>query len=780
MESFYNRFEERKVLCQNDNNTFIKKMLIFGEKGMGKSTLVKEIYNDKYCFWCDGLSNNYFRSFVLNIVQNGFHNYLMEQNKLNYKDIYLEEFQDRLLQNNSLVDFLFSKKFFCAKNEVSLEMLAVKFLLEHCKCKTIIFDNFQNCNNDDYGRIMNIIQTISHDLVNESFKIIFILSETFGKMFDLLNALCDNILMLTGLENRYIKALVTDFFGNPPFNCDEISEYLFEKYNGNPGSILNLLKFKFNQNSSNCLSKNEILSKLTSTQYTNLDPTEKRIVLFLSVLPYPISTKKMIRFISQDKDYPNLDSLETIIDKIQNLKIRGILQVKDDILRIDSAAKVQYSSIFSSDIIAVYMIHTLLKNFDKVLSSHEKSDCLYFIMCSKKIDFTNSLIKKIFNSTTETAVTMANNRMWNESVCYFKRIVCFTDLLTEKLLTKFYECIYYSAQFDNFKDFIENINDDNFSSFAYWYWKGNILYMLNSKSSIKALDNAILFATHKGDKIKAQITREEAMSELPALCHDTFAYYNCLLKEYENDNFPELALLYRNSLVIGGDQTVALCNKGIEIAEKYNLRGEAVKLKHNQNFELFRMGKYDNCLEAFEESAQFFQGYSGRKYESAYGYNNLSLVCLLKQQYSDAKLYAYSAVIYADTPYSQIATRVNYNLITSFCEKNSSELEKRVSKIEELFNYYRITDCRMYRKAYMSIAISYINIEKLDIAKEYLMKAEKYLQTGRHINRYSNLCNKLNIPCNETVSELIDEDNCYYNFYSNPNFELWLLAFGHL
>lgn len=780
MKSFYNRFEERKILCQNDDNTHIKRMLIFGEKGMGKSTLAKEIYNDKYCFLCDGLSNNYFRSLMLNIIENGLHNFLMSQTRLNYKDLFFEEFGDHLLQNNSLADFLFSKKFYCSKNEVSLEMLTVKFLLDHLKCKTIIFDNFQNCDFDDYGRIMNMIHTISKDWANEPLKIIFILSETSGKMLDLLNALCDSVVMLSGLESRYIKSLVTDFFENPPFNCDEISEYLFEKYNGNPGLILNLLKLKFNKKSHNLLSKNEILSKLTSTQYTNLDPTEKRVVLFLSVLPFPISIKKVTRFISQDKDIPNLDNLEIIIDKIKNLEYRGILQLKDDILIIDSAAKVLYSNIFSSDNTSVYIIHTLLKNFDKVLSPHEKSDCLNFIMTSRQIDFTNSMIKKFFSYTTETAISMANNRMWAESICYFKRILCFTDLLTEKIITKIFECIYYSAKFSDFKDFVENINDDEFTSFEYWYWKGNILYMLNSSSSIKSLDKAILLATHKGNKVKAQIIREETMSELPLFCNGTYDYYKSLLTEYEDADFPELALLYRNSLVIGGEQTVALCNKGVEIAEKYNLREEAVKIKHNQSFELFRMGKYDKCYTTFEESAQFFQGYNDRKYESAYGYNNLSLVCLLKQQYTDAKLYAYSAVIYADTPYSQIATRVNYNLIMSFCEKNISELEKRVGKIVELFNRYKITDYRMYRKAYMSIAISYINANNFDVAKEYLMKTKRYLQTGRHINRYCNLCKRLNIPCDVTVSEIIDENNCYYNFYSNPNFELWLLAFGHL
>ena len=780
MESFFDRLEERRILCQNDENTYINKMLVFGEKGMGKSSLVKEIYNDKYCFWCDGLSNNYFRSFLLSIVDSGLHSYLMNQNRYNYKDLYLEEFEDRLLQNSSLIDFLFSKRIFCDKNEVSLEMLAVEFLLKHSKCKTIIFDNFQNCNYDDYGRIMNMIYIISKDWADEPLKIIFILSETSGKRFDCLNSLCDRVLLLNGLENRYINALVTDFFGNPSFQCDEISEYLFEKYNGNPGSIINLLKIKFNKKDYNSLSKNEVLSKLTSTQYTNLDPVEKRVVLFLSVLPFPISIKRMTRFIIQDKDFPNLDNLETITDKIHSLEYRGILEFKSDTLRLDSAAKVLYYNIFSSDITAVYMIHTLLKNFDKVLSSHEKSDCLYFIMCSRMIDFTYSMKKKLFSFTTETAIAFANNRMWAESIEYYKRIVGFTDFLTEKIITKFFECVYFSAKFADYKDFVENIIDDEFSSYEYWYWKGNILYMLNSNKSIIALDNAIDLASRKGDKLKAQVIRKEAMSELPSLCLGTFDYYSRLLSEYENADFPELALLYRNSLVVGGDQTVALCNRGIRIAEKYNLKEEAVKIKHNQNFELFRMGQYSDCFAAFEESAHFFQGYNERKYEAAYGYNNLSLVCLLKQQYTDARLYAYSAVIFADTPYSQTATHVNYNLIMSFCEKDSSELEKRVRKIEELFNYYNITDHRMYRKAYMSIAISCINENKYDVAQEYLMKAKKYLQTGRHINRYCNLCKKLNIPCDVTIAEVIREDNCYYNFYSNPDFELWLLAFGHL
>lgn len=150
--------------------------------------------------------------------------------------------------------------------------------------------------------------------------------------------------------------------------------------------------------------------------------------------------------------------------------------------------------------------------------------------------------------------------------------------------------------------------------------------------------------------------------------------------------------------------------------------------------------------------------------------------------YEEARLYAYSALIYADTPYSQIATQVNYNLIASFCEneKDLSEQNKRVKKIENTFINYKINDCRMFRKAYFSITISYINKNQLTNAREYIKKSQPYLQTGKHINRFCNLCQKLKLNTDVNLEEIIGQDDGYYNFYSNPQYELWLLAYGHL
>lgn len=783
MNVFYNRFEERRILCEKDEKLHIKQILIAGEYGMGKRSLVKEVYNDEKNFFINNIaSGEYFRSILIELVNKGLHDYLMTQTDCNYKDLYYKQFEDRILQSSRLADFLLSNIFFNSKKELSIETLLVKFILNFLDYKVIVFDNFQECENEDYGRVLNMVHILSESGKKKPITIIYLLSETSGKKFDSLNIQCDKTILLSGLESKYIEVIVKDFFDNPTLECKEIADYLYQKYSGNPGAIINLLKLRFNTQFKSKFSKNDIIFKISAPQKINLDPIENRIMLFLSILPSSISMKRMKQFIMKDKDFPNIDNEETINEKFHELERRDFLKICDENLKVDKTLKILLKSIFINDYTAAHAIYTLQKNFNNLLNSREKSDCLYFVLSGKIINYTDIMKKNLFKYTVDTAISMAKNEMWEESVAYFSRIINFKDMFTENIFTIMFKSIYYNADFEKTKDYFINVDDDEFKTFEYWYWKGNLLYMLNDNLSVETLDKAINLANSKGERLKAQVVREEAMSELPSFCIDTLTYYKNLLNEYDNSDFPELSLLYRNSLVVGGKGTIDLCEKGKEIAQKYNQRAEFIKLNHNQHFELFRLGKYDGCFEAFEESAQFFQRINSRVYESAYGYNNLALLCLVNGMYEEARLYAYSALIYADTPYSQIATQVNYNLIASFCEneKDLSEQNKRVKKIENTFLNYKINDCRMFRKAYFSITISYINKNQLTNAREYLKKSQPYLQTGKHINRFCNLCQKLKLNTDVNLEEIIGQDDSYYNFYSNPQYELWLLAYGHL
>ncbi|MCH5172514.1 MAG: hypothetical protein J1F31_06785 [Erysipelotrichales bacterium] len=726
------------------------------------------------------MSSDFFRSFLIRFIDDGLHNYLLEHTEYNYKDLYYENFEDRILQNESIADFLLANKFFCNKNELSLEQLIAEYILNIKDDKVLIFDNFQNCGTESYGRILKLMQALSSNNVDMPLTIIFILSETIGKKFESLNSLCDKTIMLSGLESKYIEAIIKDFFGDHSINCKDIAQYFFEKYKGNPGSILALLKLNFNNSIKKIYSQDEILINITSPQNLKLDPTEKRIVLFLSILPFSISEEKMLNFITNDKNFINLDSVESIHVKICELKEREIIKFNSEILSMDEALKITFRSLSSSDLASVYMIYNLQKNFCKVLNFRENSDCLYFIINSQKIECTKSMKEDFFYYSTQVAISMAKEGIWEKSVSYFTRVMPYREMFAEDALIYMYKAFYFNSTFYEIRDFINSINDIDFMSFDYWYWKGNLLYMLNDEQSIVILDKSISYSKNAKERLRAQIIRKQAMSELPQVCNNTLIYYKSLIEEYKNADFPELAILYRNSLVVGGEETINLCNIGQEIAERYNQMEELTKIKHNKHFELFRMGEYEGCFEAFENSANFFQRINSRIYESAYGYNNLALFCLIKGNLEDAKLYSYSALIYADTPYSQITTHVNYNLIASICEKNTFEQEKRIQKIVHLLQRYKINDHRIFRKTFFSITISYIQTNQIDKARETLVKSEPYLQSGRHINRYFNLCNILNITPKVFPEEIIDENNGYYNFYSNPEYELWLLAYGHI
>lgn len=468
--------------------------------------------------------------------------------------------------------------------------------------------------------------------------------------------------------------------------------------------------------------------------------------------------------------------------KINNLVTRELILDHDGFLEMKISAKKIIRERAMTSVSHVYLIFNLQRKFAKDFSDTEKSDCLFFLISSNQIKIDEETHKKFFAYTIKAAQVFAKNELWETSINYYERIMQYPYLFNESLLISMLKTLYYSARYDMAKKFIVKINDDDFSSYDYWFWKANIYYMLNDSQAVSFFEKAISFTKNWDEILQAEIMQNEAISELPEYCTHTLERYKKLLHKYKDAEFKTMPLLYRNSLVVGGEKTIELCNKGIAIAQKYSMQEEVLKLQHNKQFELFRMGEYSDCFNVFEQVSLYFQKEKKRLYESAYGFNNLALVELINGNYETARLYATSAVIYAYTPYSQIATNVNYNLIESYCncDETITALEKRISKIESLLKKYKVQDNRMYRKAYFSIIISCIKEGQKEKAKEYLRKVEPYLQEGRHLNRYANLCMELNIFPKVLPQEIIQNDNGYYNFYANPHLELWLLAFGHI
>lgn len=778
--SFINRVSECQKLFENKSNLYLTKTLLLGDCGIGKTALINKAFSNKKFIHIDTLNENYFDIILLEAIQSGLHNYLLNNYACNYKDLYFNKYGNVKVQDDTVLEFI--KNITILKNsiELSMEEILVDYFVTQ-EIDYIILDNYQLCSKKDHGKILRILNYYQIKYPFQQSNIIFSFSDRSGYIYDNLIAICDMVIALEGLEKKYIEMILKEYFNNENMNIDKLSEYMYEKYSGNPGMIENLLKLKFDISNNKVYTEMEILRELRSPRFFNLDPTEERIMLFLAIAPFAVTREQIKRFLKVDIDYFNIESINTCIKKLDVLVDRDLAVNIEDNYTVDNVMRELYQNYSIGKNYLTHLIYTYQKKCQNILSNRENSDYLDFIINSKTIHITSNMIKSYFEHTIKTAKLFSKNEMWKESIKYYKRTLLYKDLLKEKHLSDMIKSFYYGAKYIDLKGFINDIDDHEFTTFEYWYWKGNLLYMLNDPCSISALDNAIKFSTNKSQKIYAQIVREESISELPEYCIQTLSYYNSLIEEYKNDEDRALSILYRNSLVLGGNKTISQCDKGIAIARKYNDEEELIKLNHNKHFELFRMGKYENCEKAFEDTANYFQYNSRRLYETAYGYNNLALLYLIyKKEPERARLYASSAVIYAGTPYSQITTQVNYNLIESYCDSDENKLKYRINRIENLLQKYSIKDYRIFRKTYFSIAISYWNIGNREEAIRYIRKSEPYLLTGKHLNRYRNLCLMLQIDPICCPDEEITNNDIYYNFYANPNVELWLLAFGHI
>ena len=775
---FIDRITERNFLINKNTSEDIEKILIWGECGIGKSELVKQVYNIEESLYIDKSNENYFFNMVLKLVKLGFNQFLLNNKNCNYKDLFYSSNKNISLTEESLAKFILENSIFIGLQEYELEEIMAKYIIKLKTIKYIILEDIQICSAVDCTRLSKFINYICMLKPDQKLSIIFTLSENQGSLYNYFLSICDKTIMLRGLEVKYIEIFLQEYFDNDSLECEELANYLLEKYSGNLGKISSLLKQKISNDRTK--NQNSILKQLLLPEFYNNDPTEERILLFLTVLPLPISMEKMVKYLMADSDFANIENSEICKIKIKNLVAKELIIEQDGILQMKQSTKLLLWEQENRQIHSIHLIYNLQKKFEKNFSDTENSDCLYFIIGKNSITIDAKVQKKFFRYTTNAAVSFAKNELWKKSISYFERVFSYIDLFDEKLLTIMLKTFYYGADYSKIAKFINEIDDTAYLSYDYWYWKGNIFFMINDSLSVACFDKAIDFAKNLNERLQAQIMRKEAISELPEYCHQTLQYYRDMLNEYKDTSFPALPLLYRNSLAVGGNETIELCNKGIMFAQKYNQYEETLKLKHNQQFELFRMGKYTQCFEVFEQIALYFQKSNKRLYESAYGFNNLALFELVHGNYENARLYAMSAVIYASTPYSQIATNVNYNLILSHCEKDVDALYMRIQKIEKLLCEFNIQDSRMYRKAYFSITIACICEDQLNKAREYLIKVEPYLQEGRHINRYYNLCINLNINPKVIPQEIITQENEYYNFYANPNYELWLLAFGHI
>ena len=775
--SFVDREEPTTILRKKAGLSYITEYLLDGQSGIGKTALIKETFKE-HCLYIEPISTNYFLRFLYCCVELGLHEYFMGISDCSYRNEYYTYSQGLDKSTEAKVEFIVANKNrFRQFNEVFvLEAHLAKFIIEQ-KYTTIVFDNFENCDQNDFGQILKVIDILAKNKCK--LKIIYAInSDNKGIVYDRLYSRDTRYIKLEGLDKQYIEAIIREYVGMPELECGALADYFVEKCQGNPCYVLKTLKDKVDTKNVKNLSQETIYQLIKRPSFGKLRSIEKHVLLFVSALRSTPTVDKLEGFLLNSKlAYEELD----IMQAIRSLAENELISIGEyDIVFANSLIKQMFSFAVNGDISLIRLIYKYQQENDGKLRDDENADMLIFVKNGNVLD-EEDYRKDLLDYTLKAARKCYQSEDLKGSVYYFNVLMQYPESLTTNDMVVMMKSYYYNAMCSEILQFLLYRDDKECTDYDYWYWKGNIMYTLNRPEAIECLQKAMQHASNEDEKILARLLKNLAISELPELSGQTYQDYTSILKEYEGKDYKSLALVYRNSLPLGGNDTIQACDKGIEIAQKYSgqdMREEIVKLQHNKHFELFRMGKLDNCIEAFTRSADYFQDYPNRRYECAYGLNNLALVYLVKDDIEQAKLYVQSAMIYAGTPYSIITTNVNANLINSL--DPSYDVDEGARKIEELLKKFECRDNRRFRKAYFSIAISYINHQRFDKAIEYVRKSEPYLESGRHINRYVNLCKKLNIKPVKQPTEIIDESNGYYDFYSNSKFELWLLSHGHI
>ncbi len=118
--NFVNRINECNALSETDTLNSIAKTLIIGEYGIGKSSLVRKVYESKDSIYVESISENYFKSIISALLSKNFHQYLLSRVELNYKDLFLNQYDNKQPQKDSLIDFILELKIFDAIHELNI------------------------------------------------------------------------------------------------------------------------------------------------------------------------------------------------------------------------------------------------------------------------------------------------------------------------------------------------------------------------------------------------------------------------------------------------------------------------------------------------------------------------------------------------------------------------------------------------------------------------------------------------------------------------------------
>lgn len=297
------------------------------------------------------------------------------------------------------------------------------------------------------------------------------------------------------------------------------------------------------------------------------------------------------------------------------------------------------------------------------------------------------------------------------------------------------------------------------------------------------------------DKLKALNRQIMALNQEHQEVLARELYINTL-QQYETSSCIGLVELYRNTNnSFFYTEAMEYTIKGFFLAKNLGEELEMYKCLHNICMLQLQYGHYGHLFESnpfnfeptFELVLDFFAKHPMYRHEQAYPLLDLGTVKMFEfvdthnqQCLVAAKKYYSEAQLYAKSFYARHIAETGLLVVNSY--QYAKQQKSFVQGMRDsLYNRYLlqredIEDYRVHRKILLSLALSAIISEDIQVATVYLGQANTYI-TGAETLRYNRLCQKAGCPMYK--KEPVPLNGRYEVYYGSDEFVPWLISFCH-
>ena len=826
---FVDRIDERKIIDDFLINNYHVALWLHGERGIGKSFLLKQHIITKENFLniyvnIEGnniSSESYLKEFIIclnNVANLKFMNYLCSNYEIITaigQKIFDKALNTMNLENSGLEELgcLVTNFFVSRQGEKENILLVLKKyifkILDKYNKIVFIFDNFSQCDSVS----LDILVSLIHELLPQE-EMRFILCSTDSDLEDrsdiketllkvpnnyvplkpfreknLFARMLENVLELNTSNMKLLSQAFELCRGIPQL----FKEFLLNLYSLD-GIIIEEYRARFVPTIfQQLLMKSEISFDIDL--FCRNSKTYKILLSVVTIWGEPISYKVLFEFLH----YLSYAEPNTIIDEKLNLALQEleelqilnkiypkqlisyqdcIFQFKHDSLRIAMNEYFKNDSFIEFLHLSIYEYLRTLENIenDCYWKQHYNSLLAYHSFAAR--------IDKWIEFNYKYGYSFFNNQMYNEAERIFSRLETEVVSLSGTQLLNIGITLFYCGNYPKANNILSNIQiqkliDDlsiEQKIKMYLFRARAESCMLNSGEALKQIEEAKKLNT-TDESLRLLLSGAEQsilfLSSEPNSFQQAKEIFDKLTKE-DIDN-SKMALIYQSAMdYYEGEEALTFLNKGLNIAKKYSDEVTKAKILNNIGFENLRCSKYTEARKFFNDSIKSLKNF--QPHEQVYPYSNLAVLEMIEGNWEQALDNIIEALFWNKSEYASLVLKTNRMLCYYFT--NNSEWEKLYKELIKHINYGYSIDNKIYKKISINLALIAFKNNNINDALNILEKCQSHLISEWNHGKYRFFKLYQQIT-NKEVQLIEPPDAKQIQYYCTIEFEPWLINFSH-